>query len=108
MSTRSQLTRRRLLKLAALGAAASAGGLLRLDSVQGGTSAPDAAPVAPKDRKLLFVFCAYGGASIIDSFLPIVDSEVGDPTLAATLNVFPESMVEQRPGSKIRSVKLLQ
>jgi hypothetical protein len=102
----SQLTRRRLLQLAALGTAAGAGGLLVPDSARGGTSAPTG--VAPKDRKLLFVFCAYGGASIIDSFMPIVDTEVGDPALAATLNTFPESMIEQRPGSNIRSVKLLQ
>jgi hypothetical protein len=81
--------------------------LLSLRSARGGAAAP-VTPIAPQDRKLLFIFCAYGGASIIDSFLPIVDTEVSDPTVAAALNVFPESMVEQRPGSKIRSVKLLE
>jgi hypothetical protein len=104
MSPRSTpLTRRRLLQLAAI-AAAGAGGLVSAGSASGGTAPP---PVDPKDRKLLFIFCAYGGASIIDSFMPVLESEVGDPALASQLNTFPESMVEQRPGSNIRSVKLL-
>jgi len=63
--------------------------------------------VDPKDRKLLFVFCAFGGASIIDSFLPIAQSDVGDPALAATLNVYPDALVEQLPGSQLRHVGLL-
>jgi len=94
----TQLTRRHLLQLAAI-AAGAAGGLVSVGSARGGAPA---APVDPKDRKLLFVFCAYGGASIIDSFMPVVDSEVGDATLASQLNTFPESMVEQRPGSNIQ------
>jgi hypothetical protein len=61
---------------------------------------------APKDRKLLFVFCAWGGASIIDSFLPIADYET-DPFTAAQLNCFPGWLLDQAPGSAFRSVKLL-
>ncbi len=57
-------------------------------------------------RKLLFVFCAWGGAGIIDSFLPLVDYET-DPLTAAGLNVFPSWLVEQLPGSAFRSVRLL-
>ena len=99
------ITRRRLLQLAGI-AAGAAGGLVSIGSARGG--APPANPVVdPKNRKLLFVFCAYGGASIIDSFMPVVDSEVGDAALASELNTFSESMVEQRPGSNIRAVKLL-
>src|ERR1043165_216243 len=99
----TQLTRRHLLQLAAI-AAGAAGGLVSVGAAGGGAPA---APVDPKDRKLLFIFCAWGGASIIDSFLPVVDSEVGDTALASQLNTFPESMVDRRPGSNIRSVKLL-
>jgi hypothetical protein len=99
------LTRRRLLQLAAAGTATGlAGSVFSFGMARG--AGPDG-PLSDKDRKLLFVFCATGGASIIDSFMPIVDSEVGDPALAATLNTFPEWMVEQRPGSNIRSVKVL-
>jgi hypothetical protein len=64
-------------------------------------------PVAPKDRKLLFVFCAHGGAGIIDSFLPVLESEVGDATLASTLDVYPEALVEKVAGSELRYTKNL-
>jgi hypothetical protein len=97
---RRHLARRELLRLAV---AAGIGGVMWPSAfARAQTRAVDA-----RDRKLLFVFCAGGGASIIDSFLPIVDSEVGDAELAATLNVFPAARVEQRPGSNIRSVKPL-
>ena len=61
----------------------------------------------PKSRKLLFVVAAYGGASIIDSFLPVAHSEVGDDALAKTLNVFPDSLIESKPGRTLRSVGLI-
>jgi hypothetical protein len=93
-------TRRQWLKLAG---AAGVGSLMWPNAAAHAQSRT----VAPQDRKLLFIFCAGGGASIIDSFLPIVESEVGDAELAATLNVYPEALIEQRPGSNIRSVKLL-
>jgi hypothetical protein len=93
-----QITRRELVGLAA---AAGVGGLLW----PAASAQAQPQQVDPRDRKLLFVFCAQGGASIIDSFLPIVDSEVGDAELAATQNVFPAAQVTQIPGSNIRSVK---
>jgi hypothetical protein len=99
-AAKTTLTRRQLFGLAA---AAGIGGLVWPSA----SARAQARRVDPRDRKLLFVFCAYGGASIIDSFLPIVDSEVGDAELAASLNVFPEALVEQRAGSNIRSVKPL-
>lgn len=70
-------------------------------------AAPAMTAVAPQDRKLLFVFCAHGGAAIIDSFLPVLESEVGDATLAGTLDVFPDSLVERVPDSPFRYVKNL-
>jgi uncharacterized protein (DUF1501 family) len=66
-----------------------------------------AAASAAADRKLLFVFCAYGGASIIDSFLPVVDYEGGSLLAAAELNCYSDFAIEQLPDSNIRSVKLL-
>lgn len=53
------------------------------------------------ERKLLFVVCAAGGGSIIDSFLPVLDTEVvnGEP---ASLDVYPESLIRQPEGSNIR------
>ncbi len=96
----ARLSRRRLLEAAL---AAGVGGLVwPVESLRA-----QPRTVEPADRRLLFVFCAYGGASIIDSFLPIVDSEVGDPELAARLNTFPERQVQQLPGSNIRSVRPL-
>jgi hypothetical protein len=57
---------------------------------------------ADKDRKLLFVLCATGGASIVDSFLPVTRGEVDDDALAATLNVYEDSGVITPQGSNIR------
>lgn len=56
-----------------------------------------------KDRKLLFVLCGYGGASIVDSFLPVVRSEVDDDALADTLNVFADDEIVVPEGSNIRA-----
>lgn len=90
--------RRELLKL---GLAAGALGLVPRESgAQTAWSAPDA-----RARKLLFVVCAHGGASIVDSFLPLLDHEAG--SAAATLNCFPERLIAQPPGSAFRCVTLL-
>lgn len=66
-----------------------------------------AADPALADRKLLFVVGALGGASILDSFLPIAAAEVGDVALADTLNVFPDAMIARPGGSELRCVKPL-
>ncbi len=68
--SRPQLTRREMLRLAT---AAGIGGLVW----PGASAHAQPRTVHPRDRKLLFVFCAQGGASIIDSFLPIVDAVAG-------------------------------
>ena len=59
------------------------------------------------DRKLLFVIAATGGASIIDSFLPVVRSEVSDGSIADGLNVYEDDEVAQPQGSNIRCVRPL-
>ena len=60
---------------------------------------------AAPDQKFLFVVGASGGASISDSFLPVLDSEVSSPSIANELIVYPELVVGQPPGSNIRCVK---
>jgi hypothetical protein len=99
----SSLSRRDLLRWAS---AAGLSGLL-VPEIGWAQTAPELRMVPAKERKLLFVVAAYGGASIIDSFMPLLDSEVPDFFLAQTLNVFPEYLVEQRAGQSLRTVKLL-
>ena len=57
-------------------------------------------PVDGPPPKFLIVFGAFGGASIIDSFLPLMDSEASDPTI----NSYPDAAVLQPNGSNIRAV----
>jgi hypothetical protein len=57
---------------------------------------------ADRDRKLLFVLCATGGSSIVDSFLPVTRAEVDDPALADTLNVYDDDRIVTPEGSNIR------
>ena len=99
----SLLSRRRMLTGLTAGVAGGAlalqGGLAR--SRKGLRS--DEHDQALAERKLLFVVTALGGGSIIDSFLPVVDSEVQTGS-AAALNVYPESMIRQPQGSAIRCV----
>jgi hypothetical protein len=97
---RQGISRRRLL--GGLGASGAAGLGFGLGSGIA-RSAPRAGDADAAARKLLFVVCATGGGNIIDSFLPVVDSEVegADPE---ALDVYPESLVVQPSGSNIRCV----
>lgn len=63
------------------------------------------APAPAVPERLLFVVAAAGGGSILDSFLPVADSEVSTPELAASLVVQPASLVAQPMGSNLRCVK---
>jgi hypothetical protein len=101
---KSAMGRRGFLRLAS---AAAASGALAAGAWPRGARGDQAGESGVHDRKLLFIFCAYGGASIIDSFMPVLDQQVGDASLAATLNVFPEALLEQQAGSAFRTVKLL-
>lgn len=105
--THSNFTRRRLLGgllgAGALGAAGAALGL-RPGVARSGLRADDDPGLA--DRKLLFVVCATGGGNIVDSFLPVLDSEVTDADPEG-LDVYPESLIVQPPGSNIRCVGTL-
>jgi hypothetical protein len=97
-----QFSRRRMLQLGALATAAAGLGPSQRGDAQAAT------PVSPKDRKLLFVFCAFGGASIIDSFLPVAEGAVGDASISGAINAYPDALVEQIPGSNLRHVGLLE
>src|SRR5689334_14792403 len=99
----TRFSRRRMLQMGAMAAAAAGLG----PALRGGAQEAEFKPVDPKDRKLLFVFCAFGGASIIDSFLPIPESAVSDASLRSTLNVYPDALVEQISGSNLKHVGLL-
>jgi hypothetical protein len=79
----------RALGIAAVGAGVGAGLEVR---AQGG---------AGKDRRYLFVVGAMGGASILDSFLPVLESESPN---GQTLTTFAPSLVAQPPGSNLRCV----
>jgi hypothetical protein len=93
-------SRRALLRggAAAAGAGALAAAVGR-PRAAGPTSAEEVA-----DRKLLFVVCASGGGSIIDSFLPVAMSEVGDDAIAQTINAYPDDLIVQPSGSNLRAV----
>jgi hypothetical protein len=80
------ITRRNLLKLGAIS-----------------TLVPFAARAqSAQEQKLLFVVTASGGASILDSFLPITTNEAG-----AGVRAFTTQQVVQPNGSNLRTVAVL-
>lgn len=97
--TKPKIRRRDLLRLGAAGALAS--------TLPGGLALRprQARAQITGDQKFLFVVTASGGASIIDSFLPVTESEVraagGDPS---RLVAYPDRMVVPTAGSPIRTV----
>ena len=87
-------SRRRFL--ASFAAAAGALALSGRSGVQSAHSAP-----TDGEPRYLITLGMFGGASIIDSFLPIAESESAN---AGTLNCFPDANVIQPPGSNLRAV----
>ena len=57
------------------------------------------AQAQPSDQTLLFVITASGGASILDSFLPILSSQAG-----GGVRSYQTSQVVQPPGSNLKGV----
>jgi hypothetical protein len=88
---RAALTRREALKAGAL--AAGAAGLGNL--VPGAARAQGMGQPA---EKLLFVFTATGGGSIVDSFMAVREGEASSTSLATDLMCFPDSMVSAFGG----------
>lgn len=101
----NQLSRRRMLGLAASMAAL---GFARTASVAAKDGGAQLRKVDPKERRLLFVLGAWGGASIIDSFMPVAAGEVGDAGRASGLNVFPDAQLVSVPQSTFRVPKPLE
>lgn len=85
-----RMNRRRLLQAFA----AASGGALAGSTVTKSASGAGAPP------RFLIVLAAFGGGSIIDSFLPIKESETTSP---ADLDCFPDAEVVSTPGSPIRA-----
>ena len=98
--SRSTINRRHLLRLGA----GSAGGWALSYLLPGARAHAQSAAEA----RFLFVATAAGGGSITDSFLPVAQSEVSSPELAATVPVYPDSLLAQPPGSRIRCVRNLK
>jgi hypothetical protein len=96
------MQRRTFLRNLALGAAVSSSGALG-----SWLTRPRAARAAASNRRYLFVITATGGASIIDSFLPVLASEVSTPERAARLVTYPESAVARPNGAALRCVRNL-
>jgi len=97
---RPRVTRRALLRGIAASAAACAAGI----SLQSRAGGDERAP-----RKFLIVLGAFGGASIIDSFLAINENEI-TPEQADVINVFPDeehSLVGGSPFSAIDRSSML-
>ncbi len=89
-----------------LGGAAAAAGLAHILPHRAGAARLEREGV--EHRKLLFTVCAAGGASIIDSFLPLSREEIGSEALSDTLDVYPSALLVQPPGSEIRCVGPLE
>jgi uncharacterized protein (DUF1501 family) len=106
MERETRLGRRALLRGGTLGALGLALGAAPR-AAAAGADADGLTAVPDRERKLLFVVCAHGGAAIIDSLLPVLESDVGDQARAATLDVYPESLLESVPSSAFRVVKPL-
>mgnify|MGYP000949313554 CR=1 FL=1 len=88
----TKLTRRAAMKSTALATAAV--GLSPLLARQARASAEDA--------KLLFIVAAGGGASLLDSFLPVLSTE------GSGGNTFTAAQIDQPAGSNLRCVKPME
>jgi len=93
MKTPFALRRREMLQSSAALAASAA--------LPMGHSRRVRAQTVDDDQKFLFVIAANGGGSIIDSFLPIVDSESPN---GQTIVAYPSGFVDQPSGSNLRCV----
>jgi len=96
----SHFTRRNFLRL---GGAAAAAAALPLSFSMRRRAVAQARP----DQKFLFVVTASGGGSIIDSFLPVAESEVRDRDAAQRRVVYPDAAIVQPSGSNLKIVRNL-
>jgi hypothetical protein len=92
MTSKKPSRRRFLAGLAATVGAFAAAGRRPIPSAH---SAP-----SDSDPRYLITFGMFGGASIIDSFLPVVEEESAN---AGSINAFPAAAVSQPNGSNLRA-----
>jgi hypothetical protein len=98
------MKRRHFLRNLTLGAAAASSG----GALSSWLTGPRMARAENSERRYLFVITATGGASIVDSFLPVLSSQVSTPERAARLIAYPESYIAQPNGSELRCVRNLR
>lgn len=99
-----RLNRREALKALSICAAGGATGLSGfLSGCRGpGGKNPNTTPTpGSSDPRFLIVLAATGGASIVDSFLPIRESESAN---GSVINAFPDGQVADISGSDLRAV----
>lgn len=96
----SALSRRGFLRSGALAAAAAS---LPLAFSMRRRAVAQARP----EQKFLFVVTASGGASIIDSFLPIAASEAPDREASERLVIYPDAAIERPAGAALKVVRRL-
>ena len=74
---------------------------------RGGSNSLNLATGLKGDEKFLIVLTCFGGASILDSFLAMRESDVtGAGGTSANLNCFPDSQVSTFDGSPLRAAKV--
>ncbi|ACY17904.1 hypothetical protein [Haliangium ochraceum] len=103
--TQRKWSRREILRGMSLASAAVAGSTL----LRPRRSAHAQSQNADDKRRFLIVLCASGGASMIDAMLALRESEVSaaaGASAAATLNCFPDSLVQNIDDSPFRAVDL--
>ena len=101
-ASQSRFSRRGFLTGAA--ATAAAAGLW----ARSGVAAEEPVLSSPLDRRLLFVVGASGGASLVDSFLPVGRDEVPASADPESLNVYAPDQLFRPDGSRIRCVRPLE
>ncbi|MEM9452537.1 MAG: hypothetical protein AAGF11_00050 [Myxococcota bacterium] len=95
------ISRRKLLGLGV----GSAGALALGSTLPGALRRARAESAA--DARFLFILTATGGASIIDSLLPVAHSEISSPERVAALTAYPDEAIASPPGSGFRCVRNL-
>ncbi len=91
-------SRRRFMKASGATLAAMSAMGMPVGRARAATASPNAAD------KLLFVFCATGGGSMVDSFMAVRESEPSSQSVADQLIVYPDAFVKSFPGTGIRAL----
>jgi|GEM_PF-252823 len=93
-----RMNRRSFLKTSGLSLAALSALGIPARRAMAATASPNAA------NRLLFVFTATGGGSMVDSFMAVRESEPSSQSVADQLLVYPDAFVKSFPGTDIRAL----